>query len=68
MKIGKMQVSRRKLVQLVLSLLTAFGIVLVLGAVGDADNGVPIENILGRAFGGMAITGGALLVQHWLGL
>jgi len=68
MKIGKMQVSRRKVVQLVLSLLTAFGIVLVLGAVGDADNGAAIESILGRAFGGMAITGGALLVQHWLGL
>lgn len=68
MKIGKMQVSRRKVVQLVLSLLTAFGIVLVLGAVGDADNGAAIEDILGRAFGGMGITSGALLVQHWLGL
>lgn len=68
MKIGKMVVSRRKIIQFVLSLLTALGIVMVLGAVGDADNGVPIEDVLGRAFGGMAITGGALLVQNWLGL
>lgn len=62
------RVSRRSKVQLVLSILTAFGILLVLGAVGDADNGVPIEGVLGRVFGGGALTAGALLVQNWIGL
>lgn len=68
MKICKIKVSRRKIFEFCLSILTALGILLVLGAVGDADNGVPIEDVIGRIFVGGLLTSCGLLVANWMRL